>query len=282
MEVTMNRFVALMFVPLFLVAGPDHSNYWNAEEYRNNSSEQQDSAAELIKTIPFEKDQSVLDIGCGDGKITNAIAEMVSSGHVLGLDVSPFMIDSAKKTFHKNNLSFITLNAVDIDYVQEFDVVTSFSTLQWVSDQKTVLAGVMKALRPGGKIFFQMPCEMPPEMQAALKETMNKEEWSPYFEGFDSGLYFFSEEEYAEYLRETGFNEELVQARIRTHKFKDRNAFVKFLVQWFPYLEPLPIGKRMYFLNDVLNSYFKAVPRGENGEAFFPVKRLTVVASKPL
>jgi len=272
--------LALTLAPLLCFAGPDHRNYWDGDEYRENSSEQRDSATELLEHIEIKPHHRILDIGCGDGSITHALATKVPLGSVVGVDISPFMIDSAKKTFSKNNLSFLTLNALDVDFVNEFDTVVSFSTLQWVPDQRTVLNNVKKALKPGGTLYFQMPCEMPPAMTSAIEATIHTPHWESYYTDFDAGLYFFSEEQYARYVYDEGLEDQMISARIRTHVFPNKSAFVGFLIQWFPYLEPLPLGKKMHFLNEVIQKYLEVVPTDDSGRIYFPVKRLTVIASK--
>ncbi len=60
---------------------------WNAEDYAKHSSAQQDWAKELISKLKLDGYESVLDIGCGDGKITAEIANQLSDGNILGVGV---------------------------------------------------------------------------------------------------------------------------------------------------------------------------------------------------
>ena len=78
---------------------------WNAAAYAANSEVQQGWARELIPKLNLRGDERVLDVGCGDGKVTAEIARAVPRGQVLGMDASPEMIAFAKKTFPVSKVS---------------------------------------------------------------------------------------------------------------------------------------------------------------------------------
>ena len=67
-------------------------DHWNPKDYHKNSSEQQKWGLELLNKIAFSGNERVLDIGCGDGKLTMEIANRVRHGSVLGIDKSEDMI----------------------------------------------------------------------------------------------------------------------------------------------------------------------------------------------
>ena len=71
-------------------------NYqWDAADYAQHSSEQFKWACELTEKLDLRGDETVLDIGCGDGKVTAAIAAQLPNGRVVGIDSSPQMIELA-------------------------------------------------------------------------------------------------------------------------------------------------------------------------------------------
>src|SRR5580698_8468405 len=97
---------------------PVKSCHWNAAAYAANSTVQQSWARELIAGLHLRGDEHVLDVGCGDGKVTAEIARAVPHGHVLGVDTSPEMIAFARKTFpaaKTANLKFQICDAREID-----------------------------------------------------------------------------------------------------------------------------------------------------------------------
>ena len=72
---------------------------WNAKDYSKSSAEQEKWAQELISKLKLMGTERVLDIGCGDGKVTAAIASHLPKGFVLGIDSSEEMIVFAQKAF---------------------------------------------------------------------------------------------------------------------------------------------------------------------------------------
>jgi trans-aconitate methyltransferase len=122
---------------------------WNAEDYSKSSSGQFKWGKELIDKLDLKGSESVLDIGCGDGKITAAIAGIVNKGSAIGIDSSKEMIDFAKQSYPADqytNLYFRLLDATELDYTEEFDVVYSNAALHWVKDHVAVLNGIKRGL----------------------------------------------------------------------------------------------------------------------------------------
>lgn len=82
---------------------------WNPDDYANNSSAQMQWTNELIAKLDLKGCESILDIGCGDGKITAQLAQIVRNGYVLGIDSSESMIRRDSEQFPTSvipNLSF--------------------------------------------------------------------------------------------------------------------------------------------------------------------------------
>ena len=83
---------------------------WDAREYRASSSNQKRWALELLAQLELKGAERVLDIGCGDGEITAAIAARVPRGSALGIDSSPDMVEMAARQHPADrcpNLAFV-------------------------------------------------------------------------------------------------------------------------------------------------------------------------------
>ncbi len=137
----------------------------------------------------------MLDIGCGDGKITAELARCLPKGRAVGVDSSEKMIDLAKTAFPQKdypNLSFQVMDARKLTFKSEFDVVFSNAALHWIVDQKTVLAGVQRSLKPGGRLLFQMAGKgNAKDILSLINELMTVEPWKKFFQGmtFPYGFY---------------------------------------------------------------------------------------------
>ncbi|MCJ7793728.1 methyltransferase, partial [Candidatus Bathyarchaeota archaeon] len=69
------------------MANPNRYN-WNAQDYAKNSANQFQWAKELIPKLKLNGNESLLDIGCGDGKITAELAKCLPHGRAVGIDSS--------------------------------------------------------------------------------------------------------------------------------------------------------------------------------------------------
>jgi len=108
----------------------------------NNSGVQQKWARELIVKLDLKGNEAILDIGCGDGKITAEIAERLPDGYITGVDKSRDMIETARESFPKkkyNNLDFKKCDAEKLEFTEEFDIVFSNATLHWIKEHIPVL-----------------------------------------------------------------------------------------------------------------------------------------------
>ena len=164
----------VMNLPLnnLLEAGQD---YWNAEEYFQNSSSQKDAASDLLKFVPIKGDERILDVGCGDGKITAEIAAKIPNGSILGVDISPSMIDFAKEMFPHNryhNINFSIMDAQRLDYHEEFDVIFSFTALQWMQNHDAFLKGAYQGLKSTGTLAITMPMGLPSKLEQSVNELI--------------------------------------------------------------------------------------------------------------
>ena len=104
-------------------------NYkWDAQEYEKHSQGQQKWARELIEKISLEGTENVLDLGCGDGKVTAEISKLVINGSIIGVDNSAGMIKLARdkhSTAIYPNLSFQEMDAVNLNFNDRFDFIFS-------------------------------------------------------------------------------------------------------------------------------------------------------------
>jgi len=126
---------------------------WNASDYSRQSSLQQAMAEEQLSRLTLEGGERILDVGCGDGKITAEIAAQVPRGSVLGVDPSRDMIAFASSHFGPPALTNVRFEVADVrrlPFQKEFDLVVSFNALHWVPEQGQALASIHAALRPGG------------------------------------------------------------------------------------------------------------------------------------
>src|SRR5262245_26643470 len=161
---------------------------WHASDYNRQSSLQQTMAEEQLRRLTLEGDERILDVGCGDGKITTEIAARVPRGSVLGVDPSRDMIAFASGRFGPPalaNLRFEVADARRLPYRGEFDLVVSFNALHWVPEQDAALVSIRAALKPGGRALLRMvPSSRRECLEDVLEEVRHRARWAGSFTGF--------------------------------------------------------------------------------------------------
>jgi trans-aconitate methyltransferase len=258
---------------------------WDAADYARSSPAQKQWARELIQKIDLSGRERVLDIGCGDGIVTAAIAERLPEGYVLGLDRSSGMIRFAREQFPHDaypNLSFAEGDAQDLGFSGEFDIVFSNAALHWVYDHGPVLAGIARALRQGGRTIVQMGGKNNAmQVFAALDVLLADTRWNQYFCDFSFRYGFFSPEEYRPWLETAGLVPVRVELIPKDMVFSAREGFSGWLrTTWLPYLERVPQEQRGMFIDALASEYLAAHPPDPGGTVHVQMMRLEVEAKK--
>lgn len=101
---------------------------FDGEKYKKASKHQKEWGNTLIANLNLTGNEAILDLGCGDGVLTEKLSLLVPNGYVLGIDASLGMIETAKKCKH-NNLSFKHMDINSMDFNNEFDVIFSNAAL---------------------------------------------------------------------------------------------------------------------------------------------------------
>lgn len=127
---------------------------WDAASYAANSTHHRRYDGEFLAGLPLRDGDRVLDVGCGSGELTARLATATPAGHVVGLDPSAAMLDHARRVA-ADNQSFVhgpAQRLVELVGDRPFDVVVSRAALHWLpaADQRAVLAGIARVLRPDG------------------------------------------------------------------------------------------------------------------------------------
>ncbi len=137
------------------------ANDWDGRRYDEVNGLQRWVADQALATLALDGSERVLDVGCGDGRVTAELAARVPRGSVLGVDPSPRMLEVAAGRVRPDvpNLAFAPGAAETLSYDAEFDVVVSFNALHWVADLGLALQRIRAALVAGGAAYLQLVCE---------------------------------------------------------------------------------------------------------------------------
>lgn len=227
---------------------------WDSEDYARHSSAQLEWALELIGKLGLGAEETVLDIGSGDGKVTALLAARVPRGEVLGIDSSPDMVERARQAYPPErhpNLRFQLGDAREIDFAERFDAVFSNATLHWVRDHRPVLRGAARALKPGGRLLFQMGGRGNARAILAVLE--------------EAGL--------------IARRVELLPKRMRQQGAEGLAGWVR--TTWLPYTQAVPAEHREELVVKVVERYLRSHPPAADGMVGVDMVRLEVEALRP-
>jgi trans-aconitate methyltransferase len=128
---------------------PSAQQTWSASGYDKNARFVSDLGADILSWLGPKQGERILDLGCGDGALTAKIKAAGAS--VLGIDTSEDFLRAARE----RGLDVQEMNGEALTFTSEFDAVFSNAALHWMTAPSNVLAGVARALRPGGRFVAE-------------------------------------------------------------------------------------------------------------------------------
>ncbi len=261
------------------------SYQWDADQYAKHSASQRAWGLELIQKLHLTGNETVLDIGCGDGKLTAAIADHLPQGSVLGIDSSKDMIDLARhqlSVYPHARLEFEHMDVRELARQHRFDLVFSNAALHWIQDHPPVLLRIKNALNAGGRLLFQMGGKGNAAEVIAVLKTLIEQKWAAYFQDFSFPYGFYGPKTYSQWLVDAGLKAVRVELIEKDMCHQGQEAFAGWIRStWLPYLERIPSHSKALFIEDIVQSYLMHHPLDDNGTVHVRMKRLEVEALKP-
>ncbi len=240
----------------------------------------------IIEGPFFNGSSSLLDAGCGEGKVTACIAEHFPNMRIVGCDASKAMIQFASQHYSPlqySNLSFFEKDICSLSMNQEFDRAICFNCLHWIEDQKQALNSIYRALKKGGEALI-IASPKPGEIQCDLHDTCRavifKMNWLPRFINYRTGHSFHTEREYRKILEDIGFTVERIEKRTKPVVFQNKTELEALLKAVVTPLSHLSEAKRPAFLDDMYDVLVKKGKVSPTGEVRLEVGQIEMLASK--
>ncbi|HEX4431217.1 MAG TPA: class I SAM-dependent methyltransferase [Frankiaceae bacterium] len=230
------------------------STDWDGLEYRQVSGMQQWLAERALAGVGLDGVRSVLDIGCGDGRITTTLAARIPGARVVGVDPSPGMIAAAPAT---SAVEFRIGDVLDERFSAEFDLVVSFNALHWVLDTARALRSIASALQPGGRALLVLVCagERPSLEDVAMRVTAGPP-WRDQFAAFQRPYEHPQPQRWNELAEAAGLQEVTTRVEDLTWDFGDRQSMARWCAAGFgAWTALLPSAQKQAFVDDVVDAY---------------------------
>ncbi|MFN8152361.1 MAG: methyltransferase domain-containing protein [Solirubrobacterales bacterium] len=128
---------------------------WDAGTYDRVSTPQQEWARPVVARLGLRGDETVLDAGCGSGRVTEVLLDALPRGEVIAVDGSAAMVAEARALLGEERVSYIHSDLLDLDLDEAADAVFSNAVFHWITDHERLFKRLRSALRPGGRIEAQ-------------------------------------------------------------------------------------------------------------------------------
>ncbi len=181
---------------------------WDAAAYDRVADPQEEWGREVLSRFQLSGDETVLDAGCGSGRVTKLIFDLVPNGRVIGVDGSPSMIAVASEQLAEfgDRAELFVSDLLDLELQEAADAMFSNATFHWILDHELLFSRLFAALRPGG--VFETQCGGEgnvAEWKRAIEAAEGDERFSSYLRGMPDTHNFASVGDTRNRLARAGF-----------------------------------------------------------------------------
>ena len=250
---------------------PAANQSWNPDAYARNARFVSDLGAPVVELLAPRAGERILDLGCGDGALTRKLVELGCD--VVGVDSSAPQVEAARRL----GLDARVADGERLAFDTEFDAVFSNAAIHWMKPADDVIAGVWRALKPGGRFVAEFGGHGCVAMiERALKGALRRR-------GIDGDAinpwYFPAVEDYSARLARRGFAVRYIALIPRPTPLPTAiNGWLDTFAQSF--MAPLADSDRAGFIDEVREALRPELCDGD-GNWFADYVRLRFAAGKP-
>ena len=263
-----------------MVTSPPHPNHWDPQQYQRFSRERSRPFFDLIGQTPDDNVQTVADLGCGPGNLTQTLCTRWPDATVTGVDNSPQMLEKARQLPANPELHLIQADIATWQPDTAFDRVISNAALQWVPDHAKVLHHLVSLLAPHGVLAVQMPRNFDEAAHRLLYELVRQDPWAVSLSSWKERYFVETPTWYVETLQNLGLTVNLWET-IYQQVLEGEDAVLEWMkgTALRPALTRLPSEQHEPFLKAYRDRLREAYPQGPRG-TLFPFRRLFFVAQR--
>lgn len=215
---------------------------WDAKAYHQISNPQFEWGKRVLERLTLRGDETVIDAGCGTGRLTAVLLERLPRGRVIAVDRDAGMIAEAKKHLG-DRAEYLVASLLELPPL-DVDVVFSTATFHWIPDHDTLFARLFGALKSGGRLLAQ--CGGGRNLQRVLERLgviLRDDAIAPYFQGIPYPWYYATAEETAARMKRVGFVDVETSMRPAPTPFESRDAYRMFV-------DRVTLGQRLTPITD--------------------------------
>ncbi len=205
---------------------------WDSQAYDKLSDPQFSWGMKLMATLPLRGDETILDAGCGSGRLTEELLKRLPKGRVIAVDSSQNMINTARERL-REQLRRVELRHADLtDFTlpKPVDGIFSNAVFHWVPDHDRMFRSLLAALKPGGWLIAQFGGGGNlGRLKSRVAMLRDEEPFRRYLEDFDEVAHSEPVEPTLERMKAAGFAEIEAGLHPAPVTFPDAMAFKQFV-----------------------------------------------------
>lgn len=204
---------------------------WDAKAYERISDPQFRWGLRVLERLPLRGDETVVDEGCGAGRLTEVLLDRLPRGRVIALDSSEAMLDTARARLARfgERVSFVRANAATWVAPAPVDAVFSTATFHWVKDHEALFASIARSIRPGGLLVAQCGAAGNLSRIRVRAATLRASpDYAPFFQGFAEPWVYATVDETRARLARAGFSSADVSTEPAPTTFDSAATFAEF------------------------------------------------------
>ncbi len=218
---------------------------WDAATYNRLSNHQAEWGKRVLQRLSLRGDETVIDAGCGSGRVTALLAELLPRGRIIAIDLSEQMLHKAAENLAGAvpRVDFLCADLAALPLRSVADGLFSTAAFHWVRDHDRLFRALFSALKPGG--WLEAQCGGGPNIAGVRQRAgvvMARPEFAPYFAGWREPWTFPDEQIAAERLRNAGFTD-----------IRDWTEPAGFAM-------PTPTDYRQYLITVTLHQHLARIP----------------------
>ena len=204
------------------MATPADTDACDPQQYTRFQAERDQPFLDLLGLLGPVEQPVVVDLGCGDGRLTALGHERLGAASTLGIDSSPAMLAEAPTA------DGVTFELGDIGaWTGEADVIIANAALQWVPDHLAVLRQWRASLRPGGQLAVQVPSNADHPSHLVAAEVAEELELPIEADPVQQNVLL--PEAYAQLLVDLGADEQHVRLQVYAHPMSSTADVVEWV-----------------------------------------------------
>ncbi len=179
---------------------------WDASSYHRVSVPHEEWARSILDRLPLTGTETMLDAGCGSGRVTAMLVERLPEGRVVAVDGSASMVEKVAEVLRPRDEALVC-DLTALELAEPVDAVFSSAVFHWIHDHELLFERMRAALKSGGRFAAQCGgAGNIDRLRRIAVELQANEPFAPHFEGFEKPWNYAGAEETEKRLRAAGFD----------------------------------------------------------------------------